>query len=193
MKQQITKSDCTSSPPHTQRNPRKFLNFLLLQRNTSTCAEKTQCLTRELYQHKKHLHVRGEDSRFTCAKICPMETPPRAWRRLSKFAGNLFIQRNTSTCVEKTQFHYQMPCNFQKHLHVRGEDSWSRPYLTAGTETPPRTWRRLHVICFVSITDRNTSTYVEKTVCAKEVVTKDMETPPRTWRRLEPLSIQRDF
>ena len=52
-------------------------------RNTPTCVGKTFYQSQELFFNKKHPHVRGEDYAFQEKGNTEIETPPRAWGRLT--------------------------------------------------------------------------------------------------------------
>ena len=132
-----------------------------------------------------------------------METPPRAWRRSHRQNCRFVKVRNTSTCVEKIVTGRFSLSVFQKHLHVRGEDSEKiqRPALIK--ETPPRAWRRFKISEIFRNHVRNTSTCVEKILfCIRPINhlekhlhvrgedlneadwdASEEETPPRAWRR----------
>ena len=101
-----------------------------------------------------------------CYALDVIETPPRTWRR-PIFVSNLDVSiRNTSTYVEKTFIIISFTNGFEKHLHVRGEDSRLADKIPFGLETPPRTWRRLAHAQEDPLAVGNTSTYVEKTYTA---------------------------
>ena len=70
----------------------------------------------------KHPHVRGEDQLLVSGAEKCLETPPRAWGRRRQWIYGQGADRNTPTCVGKTN---TMPRNASgrgKHPHVRGED-----------------------------------------------------------------------
>ncbi len=79
-----------------------------------------------------------------------------------------------------------------KHLHGHGEDGLDCSFITSWTETPPRTWRRLELVCFVYAVRRNTSTDMEKTTDEPPIILDAWETPPRTWRRPGQVFVMRD-
>ena len=70
------------TPPRAWR--RLWLRMFLhgQARNTSTSVEKTFKIIALECMHKKHLHERGEDLFLLTVERDPVETPPRAWRRL---------------------------------------------------------------------------------------------------------------
>ncbi len=70
---------------------------------------------------------------------------------------------NTSTDVEKTQWHVLGHRQYWKHLHGRGEDCWPNSTRAGAAETPPRTWRRPFDKSRQLPGYGNTSTDVEKT------------------------------
>ena len=105
--------------------------------------------------------------------------------------------------MEKTASESEKPGASRKHLHGRGEDSYSNPAKQFVEETPPRTWRRPPFCTRLQALFGNTSTDVEKTRGHKQgnaTLKKHLhgrgedlllrewphiarETPPRTWRR----------
>ncbi len=134
---------------------------------------------------RKHLHERGEDLSSRQLVHLIVETPPRAWRRLTGVSAGDPLERNTSTSVEKTigvkserekigntstsvektETKPHLSPSVEKHLHERGEDSGKNPSLRPNQETPPRAWRRLFLTNQHHFGDGNTSTSVEKTQC----------------------------
>ena len=143
------------------------------------------------------------------SKAQELETPPRTWRRPKLESEDTLRDRNTSTDVEKTIAPVPAASRSKKHLHGRGEDQAEKPLLPGVLETPPRTWRRLILKREVIRHIGNTSTDVEKTLKAHEIVLsirkhlhgrgEDLktrfeviffhETPPRTWRRQQDLAL----
>ena len=91
-------------------------------RNTPTCVGKTGSVARFARSLKKHPHVRGEDLLHFSVRIQWMETPPRAWGRLSCHVLDQLLLRNTPTCVGKTRCNSILSISNWKHPHVRGED-----------------------------------------------------------------------
>ena len=75
---------------------------------------------------KKHPHVRGEDELHSMTAGETMETPPRAWGRHIMGAHDFVHNRNTPTCVGKTQVQADRFDKVWKHPHVRGEDTVCR-------------------------------------------------------------------
>ena len=51
-------------------------------------------------------------------------------------------QRNTPTCVGKTNLFRTLISGVMKHPHVRGEDKKTTPLQNRNVETPPRAWGR---------------------------------------------------
>ena len=92
---------------------------------------------------QKHPHMRGEDYRAHCVKQEHTETPPHAWGRPSLLGHRRDLDRNTPTCVGKTQFSATAPNPLQKHPHMRGEDSTGPTNALSTRETPPHAWGRL--------------------------------------------------
>ena len=66
--------------------------------------------------------MRGEDRPLFVQKLGQIETPPHAWRRPKTIDKTIYKTRNTSTCVEKTEYDKIFNGNKEKHLHMRGED-----------------------------------------------------------------------
>ena len=108
--------------------------------------------------------------------------------------------------MEKTTHKSKRLSSARKHLHIRGENNrWLRRSST-DEETPPHTWRKQKWQHKSKPDERNTSTYVEKTVCAVFVIVdvkkhlhirgenasslfclhSFQETPPHTWRKRSP-------
>ena len=125
--------------------------------------EKTEAHRNRCIKCQKHLHERGEDDFEEMKALRKMETPPRAWRRLSTPTKNGDYLGNTSTSVEKTRCAPVFQPIGEKHLHERGEDRARDVALSLQAETPPRAWRRLSGSCRKLMKFRNTSTSVEKT------------------------------
>ena len=73
-------------------------------------------------EQKKHPHGRGEDLDQRCYPCVPLETPPRAWGRLSKLDPATYDAGNTPTGVGKTVLIVPILKAEKKHPHGRGED-----------------------------------------------------------------------
>ena len=112
---------------------------------------------------QKHPHVRGEDSTNPSPRPAPLETPPRAWGRQGSRNGNPLSNRNTPTCVGKTDSYTDSDSDPEKHPHVRGEDAGMGMLSPVRGETPPRAWGRQHPPPFGASPRRNTPTCVGKT------------------------------
>ena len=69
------------------------------------------------------VHMRGEDVFRTIPPSTILETPPRAWGRLSRTNKITYSSGNTPTCVGKTGMAFHLTWSSRKHPHVRGEDS----------------------------------------------------------------------
>ena len=67
--------------------------------------------------------MRGEDKIGHISIYFDMETPPRAWGRPILWDDKDGEDRNTPTCVGKTVCTLCTLGIFQKHPHVRGEDT----------------------------------------------------------------------
>ena len=96
--------------------------YVMRSGNTPTCVGKTPTPTARPSSSGKHPHVRGEDSHVGTILAAYLETPPRAWGRLSIWLANAYIDRNTPTCVGKTMSQQRYLRYAGKHPHVRGED-----------------------------------------------------------------------
>src|SRR5690625_399610 len=90
----------------------------------------------------KHPHVRGEDLAMAKPVLRAKETPPRAWGRLAPMPALPALNRNTPTCVGKTEVSHGHPVFHWKHPHVRGEDQFRLQWQITRKETPPRAWGR---------------------------------------------------
>ena len=71
-------------------------------RNTPTGVGKTFYITKNGDTPKKHPHGRGEDICRLVLRLLLLETPPRAWGRLSGRLKTATDARNTPTGVGKT-------------------------------------------------------------------------------------------
>ena len=69
--------------------------------------------------------MRGEDKDSADARLLGVETPPRAWGRLSGPNVGVHGSGNTPTCVGKTCNEGYEEKDGKKHPHVRGED-WAK-------------------------------------------------------------------
>ena len=85
------------------------------------------------------------------------------WRKLLRNWVQDSLLGNTSTYVEKTVWCKKHPKRNGKHLHVCGENLRPLPLKYPLMETPPRMWRKPAASFSPNRSDRNTSTYVEKT------------------------------
>ena len=155
--------ESAETPPRAWRKLLQRRSTSAAVRNTSTCVEKTGYCIHIRYVYRKHLHVRGENGHFAACYWVKIETPPRAWRKLSQNSQTPSFLRNTSTCVEKTSKLWASIIGVSKHLHVRGENPHVASLLALFQETPPRAWRKLNMLMKKVYTTRNTSTCVEKT------------------------------
>ena len=134
-----------------------------LYRNTPTGVGKTGLLLPPVFAFQKHPHGRGEDDFSPVALKSELETPPRAWGRLSFAAFSCSAIRNTPTGVGKTFLKASISRLLRKHPHGRGEDVMlTKPMMYFG-ETPPRAWGRLYLTRIFMPKKRNTPTGVGKT------------------------------
>ena len=152
---------------------------------------------------QKHPHGRGEDLTTEWTKYELVETPPRAWGRLSLFSRHGAPAGNTPTGVGKTSDSIDGLDGSQKHPHGRGEDQDNPDVSASSLETPPRAWGRLEINASRERIEGNTPTGVGKTVNHARVINyfwkhphgrgEDNlkyttiksweETPPRAWGR----------
>ncbi len=155
---------------------------------------------------EKHPHGRGEDVLNLPPAFSLLETPPRAWGRLSYLIKTQNNIRNTPTGVGKTQEPSCSRYAAWKHPHGRGEDTGIPCFPARQAETPPRAWGRLRVVNLVKSARGNTPTGVGKTNtgnCAccnvwkhphgrgedippRALELETWETPPRAWGRRQP-------
>ena len=133
----------TETPPHTWRKSWIRAYDTDCIRNTSTYVEKMGRLVHWESTRRKHLHIRGENSRTTMRRAWIRETPPHTWRKSRRAAAFRNEVRNTSTYVEKIKIQTSALSVLWKHLHIRGENLTSIAVSTGVTETPPHTWRKL--------------------------------------------------
>ena len=151
----------------------------------------------------KHPHVRGEDKAYKKIIDGLVETPPRAWGRHTGSLGGNSAAGNTPTCVGKTSTCEPHQQAYQKHPHVRGEDTRTPHAMQANSETPPRAWGRRSTVGRTTCRTRNTPTCVGKTPCRHSTTMRGQkhphvrgedprecgyillheETPPRAWGR----------
>ena len=108
-----------------------------MPRNTPTCVGKTKTASSLTSLIWKHPHVRGEDVNSMCLSKSFLETPPRAWGRLTGSACLAVAFRNTPTCVGKTLGIPQAQILWEKHPHVRGEDQIAKVLELDGTGNTP--------------------------------------------------------
>ena len=113
----------TETPPRAWGRLACLSRFLLFFRNTPTGVGKTHEKRVHHTRDGKHPHGRGEDITNGALSATQIETPPRAWGRLSRLP-------------EKEQA-------FVKHPHGRGEDPFLSMINVGYPETPPRAWGRL--------------------------------------------------
>ena len=91
--------------------------------NTPTGVGKTALIPSTLTQSKKHPHGRGEDTTLSGLDVMTVETPPRAWGRLSLVFSLSPSGGNTPTGVGKTGQFLDLSSGVRKHPHGRGEDA----------------------------------------------------------------------
>ncbi len=90
------------TPPRAWGRLLQWARYLPLSGNTPTGVGKTQMVSCQCPQLQKHPHGRGEDCppRAELSKL--LETPPRAWGRLSRQKSVMLLRGNTPTGVGKT-------------------------------------------------------------------------------------------
>ena len=110
------------TPPRAWGRPQDDVLQLRAWRNTPTSVGKTHPQNGRDASNEKHPHERGEDSWTPRSERSLIETPPRAWGRL------------TSPRLAKPLV--------RKHPHERGEDLVWLSAVPMKAETPPRAWGR---------------------------------------------------
>ena len=131
--------------------------------NISTCVEQTSSSRQALSTGKKHLHMRGADSKYPNSRARMRETSPHAWSRLRVLRVYHLYPGNISTCVEQTYLRCEANTLTQKHLHMRGADRRCRQGRRHPSETSPHAWSRLCGLNLLRLLIRNISTCVEQT------------------------------
>ena len=134
-----TFSDWETSPPAWGKQMRE-VSARNASRNIPTCVGKTHDEAHLSRKSGKHPHLRGENEVKAVHDVTKLETSPPAWgkREVSSPCGGCF--RNIPTCVGKT---FLVPCfcvTSQKHPHLRGENSRTRPWQWQVPETSPPAW-----------------------------------------------------
>ena len=144
------------TPPLTRRKLVPPFFFLNLARNTSAHAKKkpSTCLTQ--CRTKKHLRLCGENISLSRFGMFWKETPPLTRRKRIHILTMRRRHRNTSACVEKTNYILNLAIFSKKHLRafILSPEIW---------ETPPRTRRKRAARGDGALNGRNTSAYAEKT------------------------------
>ena len=130
------------TPPRAWGRPSFDGRLLDASGNTPTSVGKTRPSPMSPERTRKHPHERGEDHGRGPGPHIPLETPPRAWGRLSQDKRDITIDGNTPTSVGKTRNDLGNEYNEQKHPHERGEDIAGGEDLFQRAETPPRAWGR---------------------------------------------------
>ncbi len=178
---------CTETPPRAWGRLLTGRLRLRTSGNTPTGVGKTQTFRPAAPSRQKHPHGRGEDPHgLPFCSLC-LETPPRAWGRLSRRQRRRVFSGNTPTGVGKTQPVVEHVYMQQKHPHGRGEDDILDSNGLDDTETPPRAWGRLAANTITGAKIGNTPTGVGKTALVEDIAYLLWETPPRAWgRRYQP-------
>ena len=151
------------TPPRAWGRHAESLGYEANNRNTPTCVGKTYQGREGDTCERKHPHVRGEDEGIPPPSASCRETPPRAWGRRKHPADFSLYQRNTPTCVGKTEVVDYLGFAIEKHPHVRGEDGYALGGKALPEETPPRAWGRPEGLTLATLEKRNTPTCVGKT------------------------------
>ena len=151
------------TPPPARGRLAKLIGTGRSVRNTPTCAGKTTYTLSAQPRSRKHPHLRGEDLQNTTKRLPMQETPPPARGRLKPNTDNSFFGRNTPTCAGKTERGWNAFAAYQKHPHLRGEDTMHSEYESKATETPPPARGRLFFHIRHFFYSRNTPTCAGKT------------------------------
>ena len=130
------------TPPRAWGRHKSTFTEIVEKGNNPTCVGKTLDMDGDACLDEKHPHVRGEDAFSLLLKKILLETPPRAWGRHGHRLAIIPFYRNTPTCVGKTKRGTPAERGYEKHPHVRGEDTITSYSKTPSRETPPRAWGR---------------------------------------------------
>ncbi len=155
--------DQMETPPRAWGRLCKRHRLRVVTGNTPTGVGKTMASLMAASRSKKHPHGRGEDGIRPRPYQQKEETPPRAWGRLRAMIKIAVVERNTPTGVGKTRKIWNQRCQWRKHPHGRGEDSYAETGRKALEETPPRAWGRLPSLANPVNMNGNTPTGVGKT------------------------------
>ena len=128
------------TPPRAWGKPRRSKLDGGMRRNTPTCVGKTSAPAWRGWKRRKHPHVRGENFFAASMTSLLLETPPRAWGKLTVEPAPHHPAGNTPTCVGKTQTGVWTDDKSKKHPHVRGENPARGVTNKRTPETPPRAW-----------------------------------------------------
>ena len=112
----------TGTPPHAWRRPSFPVSRADSTGNTPICVGKSAYFLEIPQGLGEHPHMRGENLTTVAADLAATGTPPHAWGRLFLV---LFIpdsNRNTPTCVGKTE-HWIRSVEVRNTPRVCGEDS----------------------------------------------------------------------
>ena len=147
--------------------------------------------------------MRGEECCRQASRLASVETPPRAWGRVSAGWIRTSGLGNTPTCVGKSHLRRCGTWARRKHPHVRGEEPCGQGRMSGQKETPPRAWGRACISVSPHTKLGNTPTCVGKRPCEplpalsrqkhphvrgeeQPAMTSPVarpETPPRAWGR----------
>ena len=190
-------------PPRVRRRVRVRNILLVVEGNTSACAEKSAPCSASCTGSWKYLRVCGEERSPVSALGARWEIPPRVRRRAPDGVHRDLVHGNTSACAEKRKCHEKRGAAPGKYLRVCGEETNQPPVSRPLTEIPPRVRRRVRLASGEAALRGNTSACAEKRllprmifrrcwkylrVCGEEVGDGELnhfvlEIPPRVRRR----------
>ena len=101
-RRRLGKTPPQETPPRAWGRPLDLLDWMLEAGNTPTGVGKTLSVKSPIKGLWKHPHGRGEDWWKQWKELVFMETPPRAWGRLSSITWMQQVFGNTPTGVGKT-------------------------------------------------------------------------------------------
>ena len=110
------------TPPLTRGRPSQAATSDCRARNTPAYAGKTYRRAKEMYQHRKHPRLRGEDSSDLRRNFVVTETPPLTRGRPAWVAEAKPTKGNTPAYAGKTCHDTPHDAEARKHPRLRGED-----------------------------------------------------------------------
>ncbi len=133
---------------------------------TSTYVENTSIAEHMQIFDQDHLHIRGEYTNCAWSANRLTGSPPHTWRIRINRTHASWVYGITSTYVENTPEAKDPTGEFEDHLHIRGEYSYSSCVCFKSSGSPPHTWR-IHLLKSSQASIGGiTSTYVENTLVA---------------------------